>query len=152
MASGTEQTASEYIQHHLKNLQVCQDNGEWVWNHCSGNFWAINVDSMFFSLILALFLGWIFRSVARNATTGRPGKLQAFIEIFDNIFGSVREPLVVLDSDLKVVKANHSFYRTFKVKSEGTEMKIHTVSHSEGWKVVRAIRGMGTSKQREILK
>jgi quinol monooxygenase YgiN len=32
------------------------------------------------------------------------------------------------------------------------EMKIHTVSHSEGWKVVRAIRGMGTSKQREILK
>jgi len=49
------------------------------------------------------------------------GKLQAFIEIFDNIFGSVREPLVVLDSDLKVVKANHSFYRTFKVIPEETE-------------------------------
>jgi len=27
------------------------------------------------------------------------GKLQAFIEIFDNILGSVRGPLVVLDSD-----------------------------------------------------
>jgi F-type H+-transporting ATPase subunit a len=88
MASGTEQTASEYIQHHLKNLQVCQDNGEWVWNHCSGNFWAINVDSMFFSLILALFLGWIFRSVAKNATTGRPGKLQAFIEIVIEFVGN----------------------------------------------------------------
>ncbi|MCD4715633.1 MAG: sigma 54-interacting transcriptional regulator [Desulfobacterales bacterium] len=49
------------------------------------------------------------------------GKLQAFIEIFDNILGSVRGPLVVLDSDLKVVKANHSFYRTFKVNPEGTE-------------------------------
>ena len=48
-------------------------------------------------------------------------KLQAFIEIFDNILGSVRAPLVVLDSDLKVVKANHSFYQTFKVKPEGTE-------------------------------
>jgi formate hydrogenlyase transcriptional activator len=48
-------------------------------------------------------------------------KLQAFIDIFDNILGSVREPLVVLDSDLRVVKANHSFYRTFKVKQEGTE-------------------------------
>jgi PAS domain S-box-containing protein len=48
-------------------------------------------------------------------------KLQAFIEIFDNILGSVREPLVVLDSDLKVLKANHSFYRTFKVKPEETE-------------------------------
>ncbi len=49
------------------------------------------------------------------------GKLQAFIEIFDNILGSVRGPLVVLDPDLKVVKANHSFYRTFKVNPEGTE-------------------------------
>jgi len=48
-------------------------------------------------------------------------KSQAFIEIFDNVLGSVREPLVVLDSDLKVVKANHSFYRTFKVKPEETE-------------------------------
>jgi PAS domain S-box-containing protein len=48
-------------------------------------------------------------------------KLQAFIEIFDNILGTVREPLVVLDSDLKVVKANQSFYRTFKVNPEGTE-------------------------------
>lgn len=46
---------------------------------------------------------------------------QAFIEIFDNILGSVREPLVVLDSDLRVVKANHSFYQTFKVKPERTE-------------------------------
>ena len=48
-------------------------------------------------------------------------KSQAFIEIFDNILGSVRAPLVVLDSDLKVLKANHSFYRTFNVKPEGTE-------------------------------
>jgi len=48
-------------------------------------------------------------------------KLQAFIEIFDDILGSVREPLVVLDSDLRVVKANHSFYRTFKVEPGGTE-------------------------------
>ena len=47
--------------------------------------------------------------------------VQTFIEVFDNILGSIREPLVVLDSDLKVVKANHSFYRTFKVKPEETE-------------------------------
>ena len=43
-------------------------------------------------------------------------KLKSFIEIFDNILGSVRESLVVLDSDLKVVRANHSFYRTFKAE------------------------------------
>jgi len=47
--------------------------------------------------------------------------LQAFREIFENILGFAREAFVVLDGDLKVVKANHSFYRTFKVKREETE-------------------------------
>lgn len=48
-------------------------------------------------------------------------ELHAFMEIFDKILGSVRGPLVVLDSDLKVIRANDSFYRTFKVKPEETE-------------------------------
>lgn len=47
--------------------------------------------------------------------------MQTFLELFDSVLGSVREPLVVLDADLKVVKANHSFYRTFKVDPEETE-------------------------------
>jgi transcriptional regulator with GAF, ATPase, and Fis domain len=47
--------------------------------------------------------------------------VQTFIEVFDNILCSIREPLVVLDSDLKVVKANHSFYRTFNVEQGKTE-------------------------------
>ena len=46
---------------------------------------------------------------------------QKFIEVFDSILGSIREPLVVLDPDLKVVKANDSFYRTFSVKPDETE-------------------------------
>jgi F-type H+-transporting ATPase subunit a len=93
MASGTEQTASGYIQHHLQNLQVCQDEaGDWVWNHCSGNFWAINVDSMVISVLLALFLGFIFMWVIKNATTGRPGKMQAFVEIIlEFVDGSVND-------------------------------------------------------------
>jgi PAS domain-containing protein len=37
---------------------------------------------------------------------------RAFLEIFNSILGSIREPLVVLDPDLKVIKANPSFYRT----------------------------------------
>jgi len=48
-------------------------------------------------------------------------KSQIFIEVFNNILGSVREPLVVLNSDLKVVKANDSFYKTFNVKPDETE-------------------------------
>lgn len=40
---------------------------------------------------------------------------------FENIMGSIRESLVILDSELKVVKANNSFYQAFKVKPEETE-------------------------------
>lgn len=39
----------------------------------------------------------------------------------EGIIKTVREPLVVLDKDLKVVSANSSFYRTFQVKEAETE-------------------------------
>ncbi|MBU4319461.1 MAG: sigma 54-interacting transcriptional regulator [Proteobacteria bacterium] len=46
---------------------------------------------------------------------------QVFLDIFDNILGSVREPLMVLDADLKVLRANHSFYQSFRLTPEETE-------------------------------
>jgi F-type H+-transporting ATPase subunit a len=79
--SAAGQTATEYITHHLTNLTVCRDHGEWVVGHCEGVFWALNLDSMFFSLLLgAIFIG-IFGSVARKASKGHPGKLQTAIEL-----------------------------------------------------------------------
>jgi len=78
--AGSEQTTGEYIQHHLQNLQVCRVDGEWIWNQCAGNFYTINVDSMFFSVLLGvLFLG-LFRKVAKRATSGVPGRMQAMVE------------------------------------------------------------------------
>jgi chemotaxis protein methyltransferase CheR len=44
-----------------------------------------------------------------------------FLHVFSYILDSVREPLVVLDSDLKVVTANQAFYTKFCVKQEETE-------------------------------
>jgi F-type H+-transporting ATPase subunit a len=79
--SAAGQTSTEYIGHHLTNLSVCRDHGEWVWNHCDGIFLALNVDSMVVSIALGLLFILLFRSVAKNATKGRPGKLQAFIEV-----------------------------------------------------------------------
>jgi len=38
----------------------------------------------------------------------------------ENIINTVREPLIVLDQDLRVVTVSHSFYEVFKVKSEET--------------------------------
>ena len=80
-AGGHYESATDYISHHLQNLQVCRVDGEWVWNHCAGNFWTINVDSMFFSIVLGAAFIWLFGRVAKNATSGRPGKLQTAIEM-----------------------------------------------------------------------
>ena len=72
MAAGTEQTPSEYIQHHLSFFQ--KPMGE-------GGFWTLNVDSLLTSIVLGVlalgFLWWI----CRGATAGVPSKRQAFVEL-----------------------------------------------------------------------
>jgi F-type H+-transporting ATPase subunit a len=86
-SGGHAETAGEYIQHHLTNLQVCRVEGQWVWNSaenpavCRGNFWAVNVDSMAFSIVLGVVFCYLFRKVAKRMTSGPPGKLQAAIEL-----------------------------------------------------------------------
>ena len=74
-------SAGEYISHHLQNLTVCKKDGAWVWNECHGNFFAINVDSMVFAILLGFVLTFLFSRVAKKATTGVPGKLQTIVEI-----------------------------------------------------------------------
>ncbi len=61
-------TGSEYIVHHLANLKY----GE--------GFWTVNVDSIFFSVLLGLVFVVSFYMAARKATTGVPGKFQSFVE------------------------------------------------------------------------
>ncbi|MDZ7645247.1 MAG: F0F1 ATP synthase subunit A [Woeseiaceae bacterium] len=89
---GGAESSGGYIQHHLQNLQVCKTDSGWVWNECAGNPLAINVDSMFWSVFLGLVFVWLFRSAAKKASTGTPGKLQAFVElIVDFVDSSVRD-------------------------------------------------------------
>jgi len=87
------QTSGEYIEHHLQNLQVCKDaNGEWVWNQCAGNPMAINVDSMFWSILLGLVFVFLFRGVAKKTTADEPSRFQAFVEIIvDFVDSSVKD-------------------------------------------------------------
>jgi len=76
------QTTGDYIAHHLQNLQACKaESGEWVWNHCAGNAMAINVDSMFWSVLLGLVFIVLFGRVARKSSAGKPTKFQALVEI-----------------------------------------------------------------------
>jgi F-type H+-transporting ATPase subunit a len=62
-------TSQEYITHHLTNLTV----GE--------GFWSWNLDTLGWSVFLGLLFLGVFRSVAKKATTGVPGKLQCATEM-----------------------------------------------------------------------
>ena len=65
--------------------------------------------------------GHILSSIV-DGTVGKQleTEIQDAREYAENIVETVRKPLVVLDSDLKILTANQSFYDTFKVTPEET--------------------------------
>jgi F-type H+-transporting ATPase subunit a len=72
MAAEQPANANEYIVHHLTNL--VHRTGE-------GVFDVLHLDSIFFSILLALIFGLSFWLAARKATSGKPGKFQNFVEL-----------------------------------------------------------------------
>lgn len=72
MAVESELTPSSYIQHHLQNLT--HSVGE-------GGFWTLHVDTLVGSLVLGAIMYLMFWTATRKATSGVPGKWQAFVEI-----------------------------------------------------------------------
>ncbi len=85
-------TSGEYITHHLQNLQVCKKDGEWYMGACPGEFWAVNIDSMFWSVLLGLIFLFLFRNVAKKTSTDKPGRFQAFVEMLvEFVDNSVKE-------------------------------------------------------------
>ena len=73
-AAGHAPTAGEYIVHHLHHLQ----------NKAQKNvvdFSVFNLDSIFFAVVLGVLGSWFLWNVARKATSGVPGRLQAAVEI-----------------------------------------------------------------------
>ncbi|GAB6193961.1 sigma 54-interacting transcriptional regulator [Desulfocastanea catecholica] len=64
-------------------------------------------------------------------------KDQPVAGIFFNVMGSIRQPLLVLDSNLKVLKANHSFYQTFDLRPEETEGQLIDDLDNQKWDIPR---------------
>ena len=102
-----ELTSSGYIKHHLVNLTYGRDaEGHWGFAHSAEHaqemgFWAIHVDSLLWSVGLAVLMFYFFRKAAKRATSGVPGGLQNFVELLvefvdNSVKGSFRgkNPLV----------------------------------------------------------
>src|SRR5262245_58438766 len=81
------QTSTEYIKHHLQNLTFgAHPDGSLGFAHTAEEakemgFWAIHVDTMFWSIALGVLFLYLFRKVAVTATTGVPSGWQNFIEM-----------------------------------------------------------------------
>ncbi len=58
-------------------------------------------------------------------------------QVFKDIVETIREPLLVLDSDLKIVLANRSFINTFKTTSEQTLGKLIYDLGDKQWDIPR---------------
>jgi len=99
MAGGSENiTTGEYIGHHLQNLTFGQHaDGSWGLAHSAEEatamgFWAFNVDTFFWAILLGLVFFLLFRNVAKKANSGVPSRFQVAIEmIVEFVDTSVRE-------------------------------------------------------------
>jgi F-type H+-transporting ATPase subunit a len=92
-------TTTGYIKHHLQNLAYGQHpDGTWGLAHSAAEaremgFWAIHLDTMFWSVALGVLFLWLFRKAARKATADTPSGWLNFVEwvidfIDDNVRGS----------------------------------------------------------------
>jgi F-type H+-transporting ATPase subunit a len=107
MASSETLTAQEYIKHHLTNLTFGNHPEHGLGFAGSAEeasemgFWAVHVDTLFFSLLLGGLFLWFFKKVADDVTSGEPGPAQNFVEwivdfVEENVRGSFsgKNPLV----------------------------------------------------------
>jgi len=82
-AEGEAGGMTGYIKHHLQHLTA--QVGE-------GPFMTLNIDSIFFKVLLAVIFLVVFLRASRRATSGVPGKLQCAVEMMiEGIDGIVKE-------------------------------------------------------------
>ena len=79
-------SSGEYIAHHLTNLTFGKlPDGSYGLAHSGAEaaqmgFWAVNVDTLGFSVVLGVLFSLLFWLAARGATSGVPGRLQNLVE------------------------------------------------------------------------
>jgi F-type H+-transporting ATPase subunit a len=68
---------TEYIKHHLTYLSFNLK----TMSFGNGGFWTLNLDTIFFSLLMGIIAIGVLYAAARKVTVGVPGKLQNFAEM-----------------------------------------------------------------------
>lgn len=88
MSAKAPENSTAYIQHHLHNLTLNLK----TFHLGNGGFWTLDLDTLFFSIMLGVGFLFLFRRAAKYAVIGVPGRLQNFVEILVEFVDSqVRE-------------------------------------------------------------
>ncbi|MFQ5894795.1 MAG: CHASE domain-containing protein, partial [Nitrospinota bacterium] len=141
-------------QHSAKSLTVADRKWTVVFRPVPGYFaghdiwipWTALAAGLLLTLVLTTYLGSTLRHTRRverlvNARTEEARRAEEFAQearvYAESIVEAVREPLLVLDEDLRVKTANASFYRMFQVSPEETEGEfIHELGNRQ-WDIPR---------------
>ena len=98
MAANPNPTASEYVTHHLTNLNQT--------GHAQENiidFSLINLDSAFWSFGLGILTVFLLARAARSATSGVPGRFQGFVELLVEMVNEQAKSLIQSEESRKFV-------------------------------------------------
>lgn len=98
MASGSAPTSSEYVVHHLTNLNQTGETQKDIID-----FSLINLDTVFWSFGLGMLAVFILYRAARNASAGVPGRFQAMVEILVELVDNQAKGVIHSETSRKFV-------------------------------------------------
>lgn len=98
MASGSAPTSSEYVVHHLTNLNQTGEAQKDIID-----FSLINLDTVFWSFGLGMLAVFILYRAARNASAGVPERFQAMVEILVELVDNQAKGVIHSETSRKFV-------------------------------------------------
>lgn len=101
--AGESMTAADYIKHHLQSLTSLQDvtQGQGLKNIADFSF--INLDAVFFALVLGVIGSFLLWRGAKTATAGVPGRFQAAVELLYEFVDDMCKSIIHNEKSRKAV-------------------------------------------------
>lgn len=101
--AGESMTAADYIKHHLQSLTSLSDveQGQGLKNIADFSF--INIDAIFFAVLMGVIGSFLLWRGAKRATAGVPGRFQAAVELLYEFVDDMCKSIIHNEQSRKVV-------------------------------------------------
>ena len=102
--AGETMTAADYIKHHLQSLTSMSGcySGQGLKNIADFSF--INLDAIFFAVLLGVIGSFLLWRGAKKATAGVPGRFQAAVEFCSNSWITCVRALSITNNRVKPLR------------------------------------------------